>query len=322
MRATRGGKLLTARARRHKLCRFRAEAGLRWTPLEVGFGAEIDASTDFSPEQLSGMLWEHGVLAMRGVRLSPPRRAKFTEPNDFATFCHGFGDLMQVNSFGALVQMYVAEGRAGDPIAIARGSDYWHSDNSYREKPAIATALYGIELPHSGASHTLLADTAAAYDALPKATQEYLGGLLAEHSSHHNAGTSQGSSDSPVVMAVHPVVRLHPYTARPALYINPCYTTRLLKADRTPLDCDESNTLLQELFHHMLDSKGGSTAGAQHIALAAAESKFCISFEWKQPGDLLIWDNSRTMHRATTLEALSVGQVRRMLRASVACDAP
>jgi taurine dioxygenase len=231
---------------------------------------------------------------------------------------------LQVNQLGAFVQLYESVGRAGDPNAVARGSDYWHSDNSYLEKPAIATALYGVNLPQSGGSRTLLADTAAAYDHLPTATQKYLQSLLAEHSSVHNAGKSQEvpNSESGVVTAVHPVVRLHPHTHRPALYINPGYTSRLLRADRTPLDRAESDDLLQHLFRHILGPEQLPSTDELFVARAAAEGRFCTSFEWLREGDLLVWDNSRTIHRATTLEGLPVGQSRRMLRASVAGDVP
>ncbi len=54
----------------------------------------------------------------------------------------------------------------------------------------------------------------------------------------------------------------------------------------------------------------------------AEDGDACVAFEWRQPGDLLIWDNARMLHRATTLESLAVGASRKMLRVSVGGSAP
>jgi hypothetical protein len=49
--------------------------------------------------------------------------------------------------------------------------------------------------------------------------------------------------------------------------------------------------------------------------------EFCGAFEWRHAGDLLIWDNARMLHRATT-KRMEAGQSRRMLRVCVEGEVP
>jgi len=46
------------------------------------------------------------------------------------------------------------------------------------------------------------------------------------------------------------------------------------------MGAEESQELFERLFKH------------------ATQSKYIAKFEWKSPGDLLVWDNTCTMHRA------------------------
>jgi taurine dioxygenase len=280
---------------------------------------------DASVESIRDALHTHGAVAFRALGL--------TEAKQFEELVKCFGwknqQLKPVDEEGALVQLYHTYGRAGrQPPESPRSSDHWHSDNSYNFQPAFATSLYAVELPKVNNTPgtvatefggTWLCDGARAYDALPKDLQDWVLQLYAEHSSDYNGGLPvqlnadhtdtdfHGASASQVVSThIHPVVRRHPYTGRPCLYVNPGYTTRLIQADKTtPVSTEMSKTLLQRLYKHMLgDWKHG------------APSIFCRLFQWQSPGDMLVWDNTRMLHRATTLEMPSTMQ-RRMLRASL-----
>ena len=71
-----------------------------------------------------------------------------------------------------------------------RGSDCWHSDNSYKSRPAAYTLLYLLDGAHG--TSTLLCDASRAYDTLDPELRARLHSeaLLAEHDSLHNAGAS------------------------------------------------------------------------------------------------------------------------------------
>lgn len=91
-----------------------------------------------------------------------------------------------------------------------------------------------------------------------------------------------------------PVVRLHPRTGRKALYVTEGHTTHIVGMDRA-----QSDALLGQLFEHL------------------REPRFVYGHRW-QPGDLLIWDNAATQHRATCDYALP--QRRLMYRTATAGD--
>ena len=78
-----------------------------------------------------------------------------------------------------------------------------------------------------------------------------------------------------VAPVIHPMVRIHPSTGRPSLFVNPGFTTHIAGFSRI-----ESENLLKLLYEH------------------ATQPEFVLRHRW-QPGDVVIWDNRATMHYAT-----------------------
>ena len=74
--------------------------------------------------------------------------------------------------------------------------------------------------------------------------------------------------------ATHPLVRTHPETRRKSLYLNPNRMERIAGLER-----DESDRLLDALITH------------------ATQMKYQYRHVWR-PGDIVIWDNRCTMHKA------------------------
>lgn len=130
---------------------------------------------------------------------------------------------------------------------------FWHSDLSYEKEPSDAIFLYSTQVPSKGGD-TLVANMMAAYDDLPQKTKDRIEGLTATHRWGWNTLgatpklTKEQQETHPDV--VHPVVRRHPKTGRPILYINPGYVMRI-----NELEQQESDDLLAELFEHALDPK-------------------------------------------------------------------
>ena len=174
-----------------------------------------------------------------------------------------------------------------------KGTLVWHSDLSFQKRPALATILYGIEVPRHGGD-TLYADMYAAHDALDTAMKERLKNLVAVHdldASRRRAGeppmTAKQRAEAPPVE--HPVVRTHPDTGRKLLYISR-HVSHFKDLPR-----EESDELLERLMTH------------------ATQERFVFRHKWGQR-DVVMWDNRCTMHCATPYDA---GAERRVLHRTV-----
>ncbi len=167
----------------------------------------------------------------------------------------------------------------GEPTGRAGAGTDWHSDVSFKPRPAAASILHAIEVPASGGD-TLFCNLAAAYDALSGAMKEMISTLRAHHDFAQTAATQFAK---PIVVgddlkganrAVHPVVRTHAETERKSLYVNPGMTTELEN-----FEPKESAALLGILFRH------------------ATRPEFCYRHRYAQ-GDVVMWDNRSLMHYA------------------------
>jgi taurine dioxygenase len=180
-----------------------------------------------------------------------------------------------------------------------KGTLVWHSDLSFQARPALATMLYGIDVPKVGGD-TMFANTYAAYDALPEAMKQRIAGLRAIHdldASRQRAGappmTEKQRREAPPVE--HPLVRTHPESGRKCLYISH-HAMRIVGLPEA-----EGAALLEELMAH------------------ATRPEFVYAHRWKQ-GELVMWDNRCTMHKATGYDAK--GERRVMNRTVVKGDIP
>ncbi|MBI2585876.1 MAG: TauD/TfdA family dioxygenase [Rhodospirillales bacterium] len=167
----------------------------------------------------------------------------------------------------------------GVAMGRARAGTYWHSDVSFRDRPAAASILNAIEIPAVGGD-TLFADMAQAYAALSDTMKKTLAPLRAVHD-FAVAAASQYAK--PIVVekdleggnrSVHPVVRTHAETGRKSLYVNPGFTSHL-----EGFAAAESRAILDYLYAH------------------ATRPEFVYRYRW-QRGDVVIWDNRSLMHYA------------------------
>ena len=189
-----------------------------------------------------------------------------------------------------------------EPADQLNFANAWHTDLSYLPEPPSYTLLHAWDVPPFGGD-TVWANQYLAYETLSGGLKETLIGLRAVHSAGMAYGTgglldrTQGLSSMAIAPPadayrehVHPAVIEHPITHRPALYVNPVYTTRF--EGWTPT---ESQALLQHLHRH------------------SVTENFTCRFRWARH-TLAIWDNRCTMHNA--LNDYS-GVRREMFRTSV-----
>lgn len=166
-------------------------------------------------------------------------------------------------------------------LAFKRANRLWHTDMSFHPNRATFSLLSGHVVPPSGAE-TEFTDMRAAYDALPAATKAKIEGLVAEHSYWHSrvlGGGPEPTEDERRSRppAYHPMVHIHPGSGRRALYIA-SHAARILG---WPIV--EGRALLVELM------------------ACATQPQFIYRHRWRV-GDVLIWDNLCTMHRATPFD--------------------
>jgi taurine dioxygenase len=166
-----------------------------------------------------------------------------------------------------------------DWFGVKRATD-WHTDSTYEEVLPLLAMLHAVEVPAQKGG-TIFADMAAAYEALPEAMKDRLAGLVGLHGRTdgpagarlYDMQEHQNRTDKKYDEQRRPAVVDHPVTGRPILFVNPMHTHGFDGMER-----DEAWELIEELAAH------------------ATQERFTYYHSW-QVGDLLIWDERRTMHR-------------------------
>jgi taurine dioxygenase len=176
----------------------------------------------------------------------------------------------------------------------------FHTDDTYTEIPARATVLHARELPSGPGGATRFLDMRAAFASLAPDLQQRLIGLYAAYSyNNRNAFPPRVSAEGPfeaLVDVAHPVVRAHPVTGGPSLYIDLDRATHI-----DGLAENEGRTLLQSL-------QDRAEADAPRYA-----------HEWRAH-DVLVWDNVSVQHKASG--DFAVGEPRRFWRYMVEGETP
>lgn len=192
-------------------------------------------------------------------------------------------------------------------VGIVDNAEVWHSDASHKPEPTAAICLYAVRNPPQG-GETEFCDLSALFAALPAERQALLAGRGGIHhwSKAKNprfAGTLDAAAQAEAERIARqvpeirqPLVRTHPETGRPSLYISPRFTIAI-----DGLAPEASEALLAELFGMMEDPR------------------FRYRHEWRE-GDLILWDNRCLVHRA--LGGYGADDVRRLYRTTLRGDRP
>jgi alpha-ketoglutarate-dependent 2,4-dichlorophenoxyacetate dioxygenase len=181
---------------------------------------------------------------------------------------------------------------------FAIGNRLWHSDSSFKVIPAKYSLLHARSIPSKG-GNTEFADTRAAYDALDAETRAEIEDLVCEHSqifSRQQLGFTDFTDEErarfkPVRQRL---VRTHPATGRKSLYLS-SHAGSILG-----WPVPEARAFLRDLVEH------------------ATQRQFVYAHKWRV-GDLVMWDNRRTMHRGRPFPPDEPRDVR---RTTLAGDGP
>ncbi len=234
----------------------------------VRLGGEVDAS---SVDAINDALLAHRVVFFRGQH-----HLDDEQQQDFASLLGvpvAHPSIRHVDSGKQLIQ----------PIDSEWGkATQWHTDVTFTTAYPKASILRAVTLPAYGGS-TLWASTVAAYDALPASMRVLADDLWALHSNRFDyagpvAPSASGSTMAQAFTASdfrteHPVVRVHPETGERSLVLG-AFARQLVG-----LDSHESATLIELLQRRITQPEN------------------TIRWNW-QLGDVAIWDNRATQHRA------------------------
>ncbi|HVC59934.1 MAG TPA: TauD/TfdA family dioxygenase [Acetobacteraceae bacterium] len=282
----------------------------RMTTIRPGFVAEIggiDISRPMTPGNMVA-LWDasdaHAILIFRGQTLTDAQQIAFTE---------NFGQPERyVFSYSSKVRLRLEKPEMADVSNLdavtgqpqtgsARhrmvnlGNRLWHTDSSFRLPRGGFSLLYAHAVPPAGplgGGETEFADTCAAYESLIPQRQAMLEGMQAEHSLMHSRALLGFTDFAPEERAALPpvlqkLVNAHPRTGRKSIYIA-SHASHIVG-----MEVADGRLLLMELIEQ------------------ATRAGLTYRHEWRV-GDLVLWDNRRSMHRGLPFDERFPRDMRRV----------
>jgi alpha-ketoglutarate-dependent taurine dioxygenase len=252
----------------------RREEGATLTaiPLTPRIGAEIKTDVETllggaAAPEIRALLEERGVLVLREIHLSDEEQVAFTRT---------LGTI--VNEGDNHIYKVTMDTSENAQAEYLKGAFYWHIDGTMSDVPVLASLLSARRLSETG-GQTEFANTYAAYDDLPDDEREAIEKLSVVHS-----------------------------LAASQRYWRPEPTYAELRAWQA-----RGTNTLPLVWKHRSGRKslilGCTAARVVGMGIEAGEALLCRLREWAtQPrfvychawrvGDLVIWDNTGTMHRA------------------------
>ena len=261
-------------------------------------GVDLANLTDDTFEAIYRAWLSFGVLRFKGQTLNK---------DSLQTFSQRFGPLEQIpigrmseeqkarldNLFVTPISNIKVDGKPIGGLGDAEAT--WHSDMTYVEVPPPASVLLGVEIPQNGGD-TFFADQRAALASLPDDLRQRVESLSIKHNAAHDSvgnlrpGFEAFDDPRDAPGAVHPIIRTHNETGDACLYLG-----RRGWAYIPGLSLEESEALLDELWSY------------------AVPADYVVEQNWT-PGDVIIWDNRRCLHKRTSIDP---SQRRLLLRCQV-----
>ena len=250
--------------------------------------------------QLERALADRSVLLLRGqIELTPEQHIDFSrsfgslEDHELQNFClPGYPESFVVSN--------IVEN--GKHIGAYGGSKEFHSDLAYLPEPSMGSVFHCLECPVEG-GETAIVSMSAVYEALPSERRDWLSRRRAVFDyvwqyerAHRDRPALTEEQKARVPPIGHPAVRTHPVNGKPALFLSEIWVRRFEGVADA-----ESQTILREILDF------------------ATSPEFTYVHKWR-PGDVIIWDNRNSMHKACPFD--EVNTRRRMHRTTVRGTAP
>ena len=240
---------------------------------------------------------EHAVLVFRGQPLNEDQQialAKSFGPLDLGLrkvkggphrFAHAeLADISNVKVDGEVAD------RTHAKIVGNVANQLWHSDSSFQKPRAKYSMLSAVVVPSLGGD-TEFADLRLAYDALPQWQKEQIAELTAVHYALHSrfllGDTDYSDAQRQAIPPAHwPIVQTDPRSGRKILFVG------IHACEITGMTVAEGRMLLMDLLEH------------------ATQREFVYRHKW-QVGNLVIWDNTATLHRGRYFDFAQRRELRR-----------
>lgn len=252
---------------------------------DIGSQVELSAGQMIGGEfgaTLRDLLDRRGILLFRNVHLGDQQ---------LRLFARSIGRMREDVENGVLK---VSFDETVSPLHFEyfAGTLFWHIDGTYEDMPPRASILTPTALSPTG-GETEFANTYAAYDHLPTARKAQLDELMVVHSMEAamskavaNPSKERKEAWDTYPVRTHPLVWRHRNGRKSLILSSSC--DHVVGMDR-----DESDELLEELLQW------------------ATQPRFIYQHRW-QIGDVVIWDNTGTMHRVREYDPASGRRLHRV----------
>lgn len=275
---------------------------LQVRPIRAGFGAEIsgvDISRPLAEAERAEILRamdDYAVLAFHETGLDDASHVEFSrifgQVERIPSFHKLFkGDKAAADDAPAEYGAYIsgitnltADGRIvtdPDRRLLYTADRLWHTDSSFVEKRAGYSALLAYVVPPVG-GNTDFADLRAAYEDLSADMKARIEGLEAEHCfwwSRRRGGYDISEADAMAMPAARQPLVISLPSGRKSL----CLASHIRAV--VGMDPDEGRALVDEL------------------TAFATQPRYVFSYQWAA-GDLVVWSNLATVHRAAGYDDL------------------
>jgi alpha-ketoglutarate-dependent 2,4-dichlorophenoxyacetate dioxygenase len=264
--------------------------GITVTPFLEGFGAKL---TDVGPlAQIDDATFAevrtafdvHSVVVLPGQPLDDQEQTDFSarfgplEKTVVANPARGTVFARQSNLDMKTGEVIPADDRR---MEYQKGNMLWHADSTFKPTPALCSLLSAREVPPVGGA-TEFASTRTLYDRLSDVERTVVEDLVVEHSvvfSRSTVGfTFSEEEAAKMPWARHKLVRVNPATGASSLLIG-AHASHIVG-----WPVEKGRALLSDFLAR------------------ATEDDFILRHEWRE-GDLVIWDNRSSLHRATPYDA-------------------
>ena len=266
-------------------------------PIFAGEATGIDLRLPLAPgqaDEIEAAMDRYGVLVFPGQTLSDEQQLAFSrsfgalETPTRASLRSRLGSAQIADVSNLDQQNRLLE--VGDVQRMfALGNLLWHTDSSFKPIPAKYSMLSAHVVPEVG-GNTEFADMRAAYDALPDETKAEIADLEAAHAIAHSRAiiglVLPPEEQAKLPQSTRPLVQRHPGSGRMTLVLA-SHASHILGRP-----VPEGRVLLLDLMEF------------------ATQRQFVYEHRWRV-GDLVVWDNRCTMHRARPFPANLVRDVRR-----------
>ncbi len=250
-----------------------------------------EVSDEATLDVLRKGMTEYGVLVFKGQQFSLQDQLDFAQRLDGELHSKTSNSAVSKNRFGNDALTDISNVTQDGDIMAANdrrrmnniSNRIWHTDASFVDPAGRYSMLYARNIPPVRAD-TEFADMRAAYDELDEQAKKIIADLHVYHSivySRHTMGFDFAEEEKAKLPgATHPLVKTISGSARKALYL-------ASHADHVvEWPVPEGRLLLKDLMEH------------------ATRSQFVHYHEWTL-GDLVIWDNRTTMHRARPFDDIA-----------------